>query len=678
MRSPQPPYPQVIKGLFRADIEGLRALAIISVVFFHGFPEIFSGGFIGVDIFFAISGYLISSIIIRGLWRNEFEFSDFYIRRIRRIFPSLIVVLLFSFSLGWFVLLPDEFSLLGSYIAGGSIFIDNFLAWSDAGYFDRNVELKPLLQLWSLAIEEQFYFFWPLVLWLAWKIKVNFLTTIILFLAIFFWLNMQGISVNPTATFYAPWTRMWELLSGGLLAYFHIYNFKLLPSKYHGEKIKLIFFRSSLTRNICACIGLVALIYGVFNFDRATVFPGINALVPIFGTLMLISAGPDAVLNKLLLSNKLIVFFGAISYPLYLWHWTLLSFLRIMTVGEPVATLKILAIIFSILLSWATYVYIEKPLRFGGNRAVKTAMLCITLMVCGIAGWFVYIHDGIPSRLAKHYQNISLVNDVKEADEICKEKYPAANRYCLLLNPDKPATVALMGDSHANRLFKSLSTYYSNSNQNLLQIGEAGCLPLLGVESNLIKTGSKCSHFINAQLNYLLTNENIKTIVLTYYGRYYLSGVNLDKPNDIVMNISELYRSNNTNPIDVYRKGLQTTLEKIIKSGKRAILVVDAPDFSYDPKTCVSYSRPYSSIFSDVNSCMKPLSVVIDEDAGYAETTYEVANKLDVKVINLRDSLCKEGVCRATKDGLLLYRDNDHLNPLGASQAVKELWPQFQ
>jgi len=213
---------------YRPDIDGLRALAVLSVVLYHAhaFPKVLKGGFIGVDIFFVISGFLISTIIFSGLERGSFSFFDFFCRRIRRIFPALLLVLISCYAFGWFVLLADEYKQLGKHIAAGAGFVSNFVLWTESGYFDAGAETKPLLHLWSLGIEEQFYIVWPLILWWAWKKKFN-LFTITLVLAFFsFGLNLAKYRVNGVADFYSPQTRFWELLAGALLAYITSHNFQ--------------------------------------------------------------------------------------------------------------------------------------------------------------------------------------------------------------------------------------------------------------------------------------------------------------------------------------------------------------------------------------------------------------------------------------------------------------------
>lgn len=206
------------KPKYRADIDGLRALAIIPVVIFHAFPSALQGGFIGVDIFFVISGFLISMIILKSLEARTFSLLDFYGHRIRRIFPALFTVLLTCLVFGWYVLLPDEFMMLGKHIAGGSGFVQNYILKEEAGYFDTAAELKPLLHLWSLAIEEQFYFFFPLLMIAAWRLGCV-IQMILILLLISFCANLVDVQAIPLEAFYLPQTRAWELLAGSVLAW---------------------------------------------------------------------------------------------------------------------------------------------------------------------------------------------------------------------------------------------------------------------------------------------------------------------------------------------------------------------------------------------------------------------------------------------------------------------------
>jgi peptidoglycan/LPS O-acetylase OafA/YrhL len=311
---------------YRPDIDGLRAIAILLVLLFHGFPTKVSGGFIGVDIFFVISGFLISTIIYENLERGTFNFIDFYARRIKRIFPALLLVLVVSYTLGWFALLGDQYKQLGKHIAAGVGFVSNFVLWEEVGYFDNTAETKPLLHLWSLGIEEQFYVAWPLLLWLSWKARLS-LPTITIIIALFsFGLNIKGIGNDATATFYSPQTRFWELLCGSLLAWFVLHEKRetyLFNARFDRWLLSLIPKRLSSTKrrtfaNLSSLLGLLFIIYGTYRIDRNSSFPGEWAIIPVLGAVLLIFAGSEAWINRTILSNRILVWFGLISFPLYL------------------------------------------------------------------------------------------------------------------------------------------------------------------------------------------------------------------------------------------------------------------------------------------------------------------------------------------------------------------------
>jgi len=320
---------------YRPDIDGLRAVAILSVVGFHIFPEKIPGGFTGVDIFFVISGFLISTIIFSSLERDRFSLVEFYIRRIRRIFPALILVMIVCLAVGWFALIAYDFKPLGLHIAAGAGFVSNYVLWKESGYFDRAATAKPLLHLWSLAVEEQFYIFWPLLLSFVWKKKWRFIS-IVIGIAIFsFAINIYLTGSYQNASFYLPVARFWELMTGGVLAFIVLHRPDLNSRYKNGQSV----------------LGIALVALGVVLLNKQSAFPGWWALLPSIGAFLIISAGPEACLNRTLFSFKPMVWIGLISYPLYLWHWPILSYLRI-TRGEPSLKLKIFVIGISILLAW--------------------------------------------------------------------------------------------------------------------------------------------------------------------------------------------------------------------------------------------------------------------------------------------------------------------------------------
>lgn len=312
---------------YRPDIDGLRALSILLVVIFHAYPKFLRGGFVGVDIFFVISGYLITSIIFKGLSENKFSLLDFYSRRIKRIFPSLITVLIFCLVAGWFILLGSEYESLGKHVAAGATYISNFILYKESGYFDIDSQLKPLLHLWSLSIEEQFYLVFPLILIVAARVRFNFLIVISLLFLMSFGLNIFQVNTSPSKAFFFPHTRFWELLFGSAVAYVNFYgrsNFDLAMNHLCSNK------SPKFTPNLLAWTGFLLIFVAWIGFNYETIsYPSGWALAPAIGAVLLILAGEKAWLNEKFFSSKAMVGIGLISYPLYLWHWPLLSFTHI-------------------------------------------------------------------------------------------------------------------------------------------------------------------------------------------------------------------------------------------------------------------------------------------------------------------------------------------------------------
>ena len=392
---------------YRPDIDGLRALAILFVVIYHAFPTVITGGFVGVDVFFVISGFLISKIIYIQLDDGRFSFVQFYIRRIKRIFPALFVVLTFCFAFGWFNLLADEFAQLGMHIAGGAGFISNLVLWNESGYFDNASETKPLLHLWSLGIEEQFYFFWPILLVIAWKKKINFLVIGLLIGAISFIANVYEVryALNFTAAFYSPLTRFWELMVGAVLAYVSL-NKNIIWDQLRSRPVfnklynndKLVINKVKISNRV-SFLGAAFLLSGILQISKDSAFPGFWALLPAIGAALLIAAGEGAWFNRAVLSNRLLVWIGLISFPLYLWHWPMLSFAHILEGNLPSVEIRVLIVVASICLSAATYYLLEKPIRSNRFNASKTVVLLVLLSTIGYVGLNTYQRDGLTFRL---------------------------------------------------------------------------------------------------------------------------------------------------------------------------------------------------------------------------------------------------------------------------------------
>jgi peptidoglycan/LPS O-acetylase OafA/YrhL len=406
------------KSSYRSEIDGLRAFAVLSVVAFHAFPYWLKGGFIGVDVFFVISGFLITSHIFENLDKGQFSLLDFYGRRIRRIFPALLLTMVCTLSFGWFVLLADEYNQLGMHVASGAAFVSNFIFANEVGYFDIDSELKPMLHLWSLAVEEQFYILFPLLLLLASKLRVNLLFVCLVVLFASFFVNLYFVNRFPTETFFWPFGRFWELLVGSLLAWLTLYRFSIntlnLPkSLVQSYRISLVGKWLSQI-GFFTLIGLLLLAASVFLIDKSILFPSYTAVWPVLGASLVIMGGGMNYIAKLFLCNKLAVWFGLISYPLYLWHWPILSYLHIIEDGTPHREKRILAVLLSIVLAWVTFKFVEKPIRFGtGNKTKRTVALGLGIFVIALLGLWVsnldlketkgsddiYLRDGLQHRI---------------------------------------------------------------------------------------------------------------------------------------------------------------------------------------------------------------------------------------------------------------------------------------
>lgn len=339
------------------------------------------GGYVGVDVFFVISGFLISSILFREINEDRFSLTAFYGRRIRRIFPALVVCLATVLSYGFIVLIPFELAQLGKNVFFGASFLSNIALWSETDYFDTAASLKPLLHLWSLSVEEQFYILWPALLWMAARAGAPLGKMLIALFLGSFAINIALSTINTSAAFYLPFSRFWEFLAGAGLAWRRDINI------------------TSMARSRISFAGLAALLTSVALFTAGINFPGSPALLPVAGSIALILAGPDATVNRIVLANRAVVFIGLISYPLYLWHWPLISYALILRMEKPLTPLMaIILVALSVLLGWMTYRFIEYPIRFGAKRHLRTLIVTSCLAVLGACGLAVWINNGFPER----------------------------------------------------------------------------------------------------------------------------------------------------------------------------------------------------------------------------------------------------------------------------------------
>jgi peptidoglycan/LPS O-acetylase OafA/YrhL len=620
---------------YRPDIDGLRAIAVGSVVLCHAFPHLLPGGFVGVDIFFVISGYLISSILIGEFERDSFSIANFYVRRIKRIFPALLSMMLAVMLFGWIFLFKSEFAALGRHVAASTLYSENFLLWSEASYFDVSSELKPLLHLWSLAIEEQFYIFWPLLMYFAHRGKINFVLMFGALAGISFALNLHDVANAPTAAYYSPLGRAWELMIGSCLAYVRVHRPELLSGNGNGRSI--------------AGLLLLVLALGLVGPTRG--FPGFWALLPTLGSALLIAGGADSWINRRLLAARPMVWCGLISYPLYLWHWPLLSFFHIiygrLSTGQAVA-----CVLSATILATLTFRYIERPFRHRGNDARKVGLLGATMagaMSCGI----VIMSGAIVSRL--HYFNEPTLTEWDFLKARTPDFDDSNSTGVFHLGPGRANNVLFIGDSHIAQYASRIDRIIMADPQKpgaVLAIG-GGCIPIEGVDDD--DPHRRSCWKLRDEAYAMAAQPQFRTIVIGGAWNWYFLGADY------------VYEAAGKKTPLSSAQGRQAALQRLgeriaalTRSGDRVVLMLDNP-LSQDLKLSgVDIRLSLSQRRLDADRTVK----VDARQLELRQQLLDLAKRSGADVIDPFGAVCVENVCRVTDDtGLPMYKDEGHFNP---------------
>lgn len=660
---------------YRPDVDGLRAVAVLFVVGFHVFPEMIEGGFIGVDIFFVISGFLITSILLKSISDSSFSLLDFYGRRVRRIFPALLTVLLACILFGWFVLMPDEYKQLGAHAAGGAAFVANFVLWNEAGYFDSAAELKPLLHLWSLGIEEQFYVLWPVLLWQGLKKNrtSGLLVTTALVVGSFLW-NVSGVVSYPVPTFYSPQTRVWELLCGALLAWRAPQQPGMENSRLFGALMSRAWFTRindrlltywRMRNNALSVLGSILVGYGLYSLNKSSHFPGSAALFPVVGTMLIIFAGKDAWLNRRALSSRQLIWFGKISYPLYLWHWPLLSFARILGADVTDLPIRCLVVFTSVMLAWFTYRWIEVPIRASKNSIA----LVWTMTLVGAVGLGVYASDGLPMRLTEKSRSVAEIftNPLPAiASFDCGDLIPALRNVqfdlgCSLSKNSLP-TILFLGDSHM--------THYKNAvwkefaDDPILMVAQTSCLPF----ASYMFSSENCRKRYEAVVAFVKDSKTLKKIYISGNWGYLMSGY-YDKTGTNW----RLAQTPGQQQITDFLSNGRDFLEMSLDAGKKVVFMQDIPNLDFDIRSCYQL-RPTRLHFGKQDEC----SLSYPNYVTHVSNQREVISKLlsafpQVTVFDPEAIFCDAKICHYQDDALPLYYNGDHVNWFGAGRVVKVL-----
>jgi peptidoglycan/LPS O-acetylase OafA/YrhL len=671
---------------YRSDIDGLRAIAVLSVVGFHAFPLWARGGFIGVDIFFVISGFLISRIIFNCLQAGRFSFSEFYARRIKRIFPALALILLASYAFGWFALFPYEYAQLGKYIAAGAGFVSNIVLWNESGYFDNFAETKPLLHLWSLGIEEQFYIVWPPLSWLAWRLRIRILSFTIAVAAASFVLNVFGIFIDDNSTFYSPQTRFWELLTGSLLASHRVQardEISLLQRKVAGclAKLSNAFAGEDLSasvREVQSWLGAFLIAFALFFLTKARPFPGWWALLPTIGAALIIVGGPRSTFNRKVLSHPIMVWMGLISYPLYLWHWPLLSFARIITGEVPTAGIRFAAVALSVPLAWLTYLFLERPIRRGGHVGLKITVLLLVMGAAGGIGYACYRFHGLPDRAS--IKNAETALDYlswgpeEYSDPTCKKYFPKF-QYCRLAVDAQP-TVALIGDSHANHFFLGLAEQYKKKNENLVMLGRAACPPLIDILSRYRGKLDWCENSSSDAIKEIASLSGVHTVILAGNWHLYVNGWRFAELSRALppWEIRIIGNPTEENNVNVFIGQLKRTIQYLELHSKNVIVIRQIPELNFEVSHCLVL-RPIQITTKETpcETASEDVKAYLDEYARYFDRV--LADEPRVIVWDPYPYFCDNLKCISILDRKPLYRDEAHLSKLGSQYFARRVLP---
>jgi peptidoglycan/LPS O-acetylase OafA/YrhL len=622
---------------YRSDIDGLRAVAVLAVLGFHAFPSLFPGGFVGVDIFFVISGYLITSILLQDSKQSGIRISTFYAKRILRIFPALILVLASCLFFGWYTLLGSEYMQLGKHILSGAGFASNVVLWFESNYFDNASVSKPLLHLWSLGIEEQFYIVWPLALAVCVRLRRPFGKWLVAALLISLVYSCIMVMQDRTASFYSPFSRAWELLAGSLLAY--------LP--FTGRKLPAVCVHSS-----ASLFGLALIVLSIAGLDASDRFPGLLAVPPVLGAALLIAANPMGTVHARILSNAWMVRVGRISYPLYLWHWPLLSFATILLAKTPSWHIRLYCLLAALALAFFTFECIEKPVRKLPRR-LSIGLLCAGMLFLALLGKNILDRDGLASI---RYKTIIALNTDAQKDFIDWEKsgliteksceipfqFPGRS-YCLTRYPERPPTAAVIGDSHAFHAYWGLAQALGQEGENLTAIGRGACIPFMGFSRGADE--DKCQPHMDQMMTYAVASPNIKKVFLIFRGRYLPNTASKESAMQ-------------------FRDGLERTLNTLKQSGKRVYYFLPVVEAGFDPRLCLG-GLPFGR--NPPNTCvLSRSSDALNADLLRSEISVVLSKHPEVRVIDPNAFLCEADACKVVRDGHTMFKDENHISYAGS------------
>lgn len=637
---------------YRAEIDGLRAIAVLPVVLYHAGMGVFDGGFVGVDVFFVISGYLITLILAKEISQRTFSVAGFYERRIRRLYPALIAMFAVCWLLAMLLMMPHDMRAFARSMIASTAFSSNLLFWAEGGYFDTSSDLKPLLHTWSLSVEEQYYIFFPLLLlWLKtrvtrWRAVLGGLFLVSLLACVFY------TDINVGAAFYLPVFRIWELLLGSFVAL----------------GIAFPRFASIKAKNILAVVGTVFIMVAIFTFSEQMAFPGWRAVIPCLGAALIVAYSGGTATGRVLSCTPL-VWFGRISYSLYLWHWPIIVFYKYYTMRELSPIEQVLVVLLSVLIAYASMRYIETPFRVHRLAASRRSVFSLatgTTLILLFGSFGAYLSGGLPNRLPEQVQRLASgardVNPLRKTCDARSVKQVNVGDVCPIGAENEKPTFAILGDSFGDALVPGVANAAADTKKKGLILTSSGCYPLLGIV-DLNKRGDRtCQEFVAASLNLIRNTASITDVILV--GRWTTAAMGTrfgaSSATDWFLQDAQSTEIGYAENQRVFSRSLARTLAAL--EGKRVHIVSYIPEQRVDPPRTLGMCAYLG------RNCAQ--GVGIDDYNRRQQYVRQVltglAGQQNVSIIDIGKKLCTGAACNAVANGQMLYSDDNHLSRTGA------------
>jgi peptidoglycan/LPS O-acetylase OafA/YrhL len=639
--------------VYRREIDGLRAIAVLSVILFHSGMQTLSGGFVGVDVFFVISGYLITAIIVGDLENGIFSIARFYERRVRRILPALFFVIFACLPLAWLWLLPLDFRKFTDSIVAVVLFVSNHLFSNQSGYFDTTSELKPLLHTWTLAVEEQYYVIFPLFLAFTWRFERRWVVIALLVcFATSLAMAQWAIATGALRPFYLLPTRGWELLIGALSFF---YSRSTAAQK-----------KNSLVSEAASLLGAVFIAYAVLTFDSNTPVPSVYSLIPTLGAALIILYATEKTMVGKILSTKVLVGIGLISYSAYLWHQPLFAFLKYRSIDEPSRVMLVATGVLVMMLAYLSWKFVETPFRDRKRFSVKQVYLSLSLVAATfvIIGLWSNSNGGFPQRFLGPIQQLHQPNSGALAK--CAGRQGLG---CLLGKESVNPSIAVLGDSHSGVLERAFSDALTSRGLAAIAFQGAKCVPLLGVAEIRKFSQSTCQELISSAVKRVIEDPKIDTVVLVAEWSNYTTGYrwgdqSVTHYSDEFTKLPSLQEN-----LAVVRRGIDRTVGALKNAGKKVVIVKSVPEYAVHIPTHLAKLMLFSG-----NLDLGPKAISSDEYLRRNQAieaiflSPAVASK--VVFVDSMKVFCPTGWCKYVDGVNPFYVDGNHLSNTGANILV--------